>query len=42
MVQATANLDELPLEEYHDLPSENDPKGMRCFYYSVSPPVPAS
>jgi len=38
MVQAVHEADETPLEEYNDLPSENDPKGTRCYYWSVSPP----
>ena len=29
-------IDEQPLDEYTDLPMENDPKGTRCYYYSVS------
>jgi len=36
MVQAVTEVDETPLEEYDQLPSENDPKGTRCYYYSVS------
>ena len=29
-------LDENCLERYDDLPTENDPKGTRCYFYSVS------
>ena len=36
MVQAVTDIDDAPLEEYADLPSENDPKGTRCSYWSVS------
>lgn len=39
MVQAVTDVDENPLEEYDALPSENDPKGTRCYYYSVSMPA---
>ena len=35
MVEAR-DMEDGPLEEYTDLPSENDPKGTRCYYYSVS------
>lgn len=36
MVQASHDIDETPLEEYNDLPDEDDPKGTRCYYWSVS------
>ena len=36
MVQAVTEVDETILDEYNDLPSENDPKGTRCYFYSVS------
>ena len=35
-------LDENCLERYDDLPTENDPKGTRCYYYSVSQSVTLS
>lgn len=41
MVTAHQEVDPTPLEEYNDLPSENDPKGNRCYFFSVSiPPGP--
>ena len=36
MVSATQDIDETPLEEYDALPDEDDPKGTRCYYWSVS------
>ena len=42
MVQAVTEVDETILDEYNDLPSENDPKGTRCYFYSVSPIKPVS
>lgn len=40
MVQAVTEVDETPLEEYDQLPSENDPKGTRCYYYSGREDIP--
>ena len=42
MVQAVTEVDETILDEYNDLPSENDPKGTRCYFYSVSIIMPVS
>ena len=36
MVSATQDIDETPLEEYDALPDEDDPKGSRCYFWSVS------
>ena len=36
MVQATTEIDDAPLDEYEGLPTNNDPKGDRCYYFSVS------
>ena len=30
------DMEDGPLEDNYELPSENDPKGTRCYYYSVS------
>jgi len=40
MVQASHDIDETPLEEYNDLPDEDDPKGTRCYYWSGNDNIP--
>jgi len=40
MVQV--NEETIPLEEYHDLPSQDDAKSLRCYWYSGRSDIPRS